>query len=743
MWSSTQFYAWVASMLNVSQQAVEQWVWSGLILGFLFATVHLVTMLVTRWGDHHASSKALLFSVLIHISSGAGVFVLAPGVVREQVARDLEPIRLQEVVLAGPRQTREDAAGNTPAWEQVPPREPRPLSRLERDAFTIPPSQSPQREKEEPFIPPVDIPPTQQPLPRPQESPELARTSPPEKLNERPSLPEPDQPSIPTAPPEETLGTEPNTAATRSPLPRSIMQSERVNRPVEGGVDSLAPVIPEPRPLLRPDLERGPQPELSERAELADTIERRRAPEQATADNMLTGEQMPAGEAPSPESRQENRAITRSQRGSGSTAAPATEDIARMTPSAPESLLEPGDLVPRSLGSTEDSVPRLNDLPEMRFDAVRRAETAEIPATYRLRDLARRREIARQQGGTDASEEAVERSLAWLASAQEQDGSWNGTKWGAGRIEVDEAGINRLRAGAQADTGLTGLAVLAFLGAGYTQEEGKYSRNVSRALEWLITQQREDGYLGGEATRYAGMYCHGMAAYALAEAYGMQSERRTNDRLGQAVVQAMQFTVAMQSEKDGGWRYLPGWSGDMSMFGWQMMALKSADIAGIPMPDSARNLMLKFLVERSQGPNKGLAAYHPEYGPEVTPAMTAEALFCKQMMGIQRENPASREAVEYLLNREHRPRKSYPNLYYWYYGTLAMYQYGGPEWQEWNELLRELLIEAQVKRGPLAGSWNPDGPWGGYGGRVYSTALATLSLEVYYRFLPLYRLGEE
>ncbi|HBN74959.1 MAG TPA: hypothetical protein DD473_03875, partial [Planctomycetaceae bacterium] len=82
-------------------------------------------------------------------------------------------------------------------------------------------------------------------------------------------------------------------------------------------------------------------------------------------------------------------------------------------------------------------------------------------------------------------------------------------------------------------------------------------------------------------------------------------------------------------------------------------------------------------------------------------------------------------------------------LYYWYYGTLAMYQFGGEEWNQWNGQVRELLIAKQRKQGPLAGSWNPDGPWGGYGGRIYSTALATLSLEVYYRFLPLYRINDQ
>ena len=80
--------------------------------------------------------------------------------------------------------------------------------------------------------------------------------------------------------------------------------------------------------------------------------------------------------------------------------------------------------------------------------------------------------------------------------------------------------------------------------------------------------------------------------------------------------------------------------------------------------------------------------------------------------------------------------------YYWYYGTLAMYQYGGEPWQKWNGSLRNLLVATQRQDGHAKGSWDPRGPWGTYGGRIYATALSTLCLEVYYRFLPLYQLKE-
>jgi hypothetical protein len=192
---------------------------------------------------------------------------------------------------------------------------------------------------------------------------------------------------------------------------------------------------------------------------------------------------------------------------------------------------------------------------------------------------------------------------------------------------------------------------------------------------------------------------------------------------------------------DGGWRYVKGQSSDMSIFGWQLMALKSAEIAGLSIPESTKVNMVRFLKERSLGQNKGLAGYRFVGGQPLPPtdSMTAEALFCKQMLGISRTNQASLEAVGFIMQRV--PRSSTHNLYFWYYGTLAMYQYGGTAWREWNEALRETLIAEQRTRGHLAGSWDPKAPWGPYGGRVFSTALSTLCLEVYYRFLPLYQIG--
>ena len=151
------------------------------------------------------------------------------------------------------------------------------------------------------------------------------------------------------------------------------------------------------------------------------------------------------------------------------------------------------------------------------------------------------------------------------------------------------------RAGLHADAGITALSLLAFLGAGYTHEEGQYAERIGKTIDWLILQQRRDGYLGGKATRYARHYCHAMAAYALAEAYGMQPDKALNPRLRAAVALAVKYIVSQQNPDDGGWRYVKGQQSDMSMFGWQLMALKSAEIAGLKIPDETKHLMVHFL----------------------------------------------------------------------------------------------------------------------------------------------------
>jgi hypothetical protein len=225
------------------------------------------------------------------------------------------------------------------------------------------------------------------------------------------------------------------------------------------------------------------------------------------------------------------------------------------------------------------------------------------------------------------------------------------------------------------------------------------------------------------------MYCHGIATLALSEAYAFSGDERVLPGLNKA----LRYTIGSQ-HAGGGWRYQPYDAGDMSQFGWQLMALQSAELAGIPVPVDTRARMIRFLTSASSGPAGGLASYRP--GDRVTRSMTAEALACRYFLKAANGPAACDEAAAFVI--EEKPGDGPSNLYYWYYGTLAMFQRQGADWEAWNAALQRQLLYTQRYDGPRRGSWDPDPLWGGYGGRVYSTAMAALSLEVYYRYLPLY-----
>jgi hypothetical protein len=174
----------------------------------------------------------------------------------------------------------------------------------------------------------------------------------------------------------------------------------------------------------------------------------------------------------------------------------------------------------------------------------------------------------------------------------------------------------------------------------------------------------------------------------------------------------------------------------MSQFGWQLMALKSAELAGLAIPADTRAGLARFLRSVTTGRQQGLASYKPRGRP--TRTMTAEALACRLFLRSHLPNEARREAVDFLLQAT--PASGEMNLYYWYYATMALFQLQGDDWQTWNAALQQRLLDSQETHGTLAGSWPTSTVWGGYGGRVYTTAMAVLCLEVYYRYLPIHDL---
>lgn len=385
-------------------------------------------------------------------------------------------------------------------------------------------------------------------------------------------------------------------------------------------------------------------------------------------------------------------------------------------------------LVPVTVASAKSSAG--SSVPVPAIAAKRPGDGRDLPAAYRARVASDRDAILAENGGNSHTEAAVQAALNWLAQNQESDGRWDCAKHGGGR-ETRVLGHDRGGAGTEADTAVTGLAVLAFLGAGHTHLEGDYQRNVQHALEYLLRIQTQDGDLAGNARTFARMYCHGMAALALSEAYAMTGD----PRLRPYVDRAVKYTVRTQHLTDGGWRYQPGDpAGDTGQLGWQLMALRSAELAGIRLPSRTRAGMIRFLNSVAAGRRSGLASYQPR--SYATRTMTAEALVCRLFLRLRTNQSATEEAVAFLMQET--PQSGSMNLYYWYYATVALFQVRGYAWETWNEALQQRLLAKQERAGPLAGSWSPNTVWGAYGGRVYSTAMAALCLEVYYRYLPMY-----
>ena len=340
-------------------------------------------------------------------------------------------------------------------------------------------------------------------------------------------------------------------------------------------------------------------------------------------------------------------------------------------------------------------------------------------------------QIAKAQGGNDASEAAVGRGLKWLALHQSPDGRWSLDKYNIHNPRCRCRDPNVEGSVRKNDTAGTALGLLPFLGAGHTHKKGKFPRVVLKGLQFLMSKQGRNGDLGG------GMYSHALGTIALCEAYAMTSDLR----LRGAAQAAIRFIEYAQNTQTGGWRYAPRTDGDTSVVGWQVMALRSGQMAGLHVRSQTLELAKRWLDSCQK---EGGAKYSYVPGNGATPTMTAAGLLNRQYLGWGPRNPSLHKGAKYLL-RNLPPAKPGKNarlgrIYYYYYASQVLHHLGGEYWKTWNPLMRDFLIATQEKEGHKMGSWNPLGAdYGGVGGRIYATSLSILTLEVYYRYLPLYR----
>ncbi len=358
-----------------------------------------------------------------------------------------------------------------------------------------------------------------------------------------------------------------------------------------------------------------------------------------------------------------------------------------------------------------------------------------VSAPFSGRSGLTRAKLVRREGGTARSEQSVEDGLDWLVRHQRDDGSWslNYQDQCKGSPCPPQNAMN-------SDTAATGLALLPLLGAGYIHTvKGKHQEAVRRGLEWLVEHQQPDGDLFVGPPGMAYLYSHAIATMAICEALGLSGD----PKLQRPAKMGIDFIINSQDPVGGGWRYSPGQLGDTSVFGWQIFALRSGHMAGISVPRKVLKGCSRYLDQVSDQ-KKVVYSYQP--GRPASPVMTAEALVGRQMLGWPRNSPALIKGVgQVSANLQEGGDR---NIYYWYYATQLLHNMRNEQWEHWNPKIREGLIGLQVKDDTCAkGSWDPFNPvpdiWAERAGRLYLTSLSILTLEVYYRYLPLYRTSDD
>jgi hypothetical protein len=326
----------------------------------------------------------------------------------------------------------------------------------------------------------------------------------------------------------------------------------------------------------------------------------------------------------------------------------------------------------------------------------------------------------RGRGGNAASEAAVERGLEWLALHQAVDGSWQFDLSGC-RCN----GACRDPGSLTSSTASTAIALLPFLGAGHTHVDGRHQETVSRGIYYLISRMQRTSR-GGDFCEGT-MYGHGVTTLALAEALGMTKD----DMLVPPVRDAIRFIETAQDMHSGGWRYLPGQAGDTTVTAWQLAALKSAQLAGLEAPSPTIDGVRRFL-DRVQTLNGAAYGYR---SPSAKPCTSAIGLLCRMYTGWGPEQEPLNRGLTTLAKPGPAPQAIYQNFYL----AQALVQSDHPVWPRWNIKNRDQLVAQQTRVAHEAGSWSFDDRDTAPGGRLAHTALAILTLEVYYRLLPIYR----
>ena len=313
-------------------------------------------------------------------------------------------------------------------------------------------------------------------------------------------------------------------------------------------------------------------------------------------------------------------------------------------------------------------------------------------------------------------DEAIVRALRYIAQQQQPAGGW----------KVDAFNGEA--------TSATSLAVMSYLAAGHTPDEGPYGEHINRGVQFVIDHQEPDGLLI-HRQRHQPMYDHGISTLMLAEVSGMVPERQSA-AVRKALERAIRLILASQmvpkaGTQRGGWRYAPSSNdSDLSVSGWQLLALRAAKDIGCDVPAENIDLAIDYVKRCSPRDGRGFG-YQP--GNAATPVLSGTGLLALQVCG-QEDCAEAHRAAEYLALRPLR----YRDMWYFYgvyYTTIAMYKRGGDDWKNARPLLFQELLNNQSPDG----SWQAGNPSENQWGRIYSTAMAVLALSVEYEYLPIYQ----